>query len=69
LNRHRNDYAYYNFNTGFALRTPAQTVVFDNVSKKVILRVGPDQSAARDTETLKDAQAYMQYLYARYAGL
>jgi phosphoglycerol transferase MdoB-like AlkP superfamily enzyme len=69
FNRHRNDYAYYNFNTGFALRTPKQTVAFDNVSKKVILTVGPDRSESRNAETLKDAQAYMQFLYARYAGL
>jgi phosphoglycerol transferase MdoB-like AlkP superfamily enzyme len=69
LNRHRNDFAYYNFYTGFALRTPQQTVVFDNVSKKVILRVGAEQSPAQNSESLKDAQAYMQYLYGRYAGL
>jgi len=69
LNRRRNDYAYYNFNTGFALRTPEQTTVFDNVSKQVILRAGPVQGAARDAELLKDTQAYMQYLYGRYAGL
>jgi phosphoglycerol transferase MdoB-like AlkP superfamily enzyme len=69
LNRKRNDYAYYNFNTGFALRTPRQTVVFDNVSKKVILRVGAERSEAGDAEALKDAQAYMQFLYGRYAGL
>ena len=69
FNRHRNDFAYYNFNTGFALRTPGGTTVFDNVSKKVILKVGPQQTAAQDAEALKDAQAYMQYLYGRYAGL
>ena len=69
LNRKRNDYAYYNFHTGFALRTPRQTVVYDNGSKKVILRVGPDQSEAENGEALKDAQAYMQFLYGRYAGL
>ena len=69
LNRHRNDYAFYNTYTGFALRTPRQTTVFDNVSKQVILRVGPEQSGAQNAEVLKDAQAYMQYLYARYAGL
>jgi phosphoglycerol transferase MdoB-like AlkP superfamily enzyme len=69
MNRHRNDFAFYNTNTGFGLRTPQQTVVFDNVSKKVILRAGSDQSDARNAESLKDAQSYMQYLYARYAGL
>jgi phosphoglycerol transferase MdoB-like AlkP superfamily enzyme len=69
LNRHRQDFAYYNFYTGFALCTPGQTTVFDNVSKKVILRAGPPQTEARNAESLKDAQAYMQYLYGRYAAL
>jgi phosphoglycerol transferase MdoB-like AlkP superfamily enzyme len=69
LNRHRNDYAYYNFNTGFALRTPGQTTVFDNVSKKEIMGGGPGQAGAGNAEALKDAQAYMQYLFGRYQGL
>jgi phosphoglycerol transferase MdoB-like AlkP superfamily enzyme len=69
LNRNRNDYAYYSSYTGFALRTPKQTTVFDNVSKKVVLRAGPDQSESQNAESLKDAQAYLQYLYGRYAGL
>ena len=69
FNKNRNDYAFYNSYTGFALRTPTQTTVFDNVSKKVVLRAGPDQSEARNAENLKDAQAYMQYLYGQYAGM
>ncbi|GFO61613.1 sulfatase [Geomonas silvestris] len=69
FNRHRNNYAFYNSYTGFALRTPEQTTVFDNVSRKVVLRAGAELSEARQAETLKDAQAYMQYLYSRYAGL
>jgi len=69
MNKHRNDYAFFSTYNGFGLRTPQQTCVFDNVSKKVVLRAGPDQSEARSAETLKDAQAYMQYLYGRYSKL
>jgi phosphoglycerol transferase MdoB-like AlkP superfamily enzyme len=68
FNKNRNDYAFYNFHTGFALRTPQQTTVFDNVSKKVILRAA-ERSGAQNDESLKDTQAYMQYLFKRYRGL
>jgi phosphoglycerol transferase MdoB-like AlkP superfamily enzyme len=68
FNKNRKNFAYYNLHTGFALRTPEQTVGFDNVSKKVLLQTG-DPGEARKAEALKDAQAYMQYLYKRYQGL
>jgi len=69
FNKNRQNYAYYNFHSGFALRTPGQTTVYDNVAKRVILRSVPGRSAAQDAESLKDAQAYMQYLYKGYQGL
>jgi phosphoglycerol transferase MdoB-like AlkP superfamily enzyme len=69
FNRNRNDYAFYNFNTGFALRTAEQTTVFDNVAKTVVLRTHKERSAAQDAESLKDTEAYMQYLFKRYKAL
>jgi phosphoglycerol transferase MdoB-like AlkP superfamily enzyme len=67
--KRRQDYAFYNFHTGFALRTREQTTVFDNVSKEVILRASRKRTEPQDAESLKDAQAYMQYLFKRYKGI
>jgi phosphoglycerol transferase MdoB-like AlkP superfamily enzyme len=69
FNKNRKDYAYFNFHTGFALRTPEQTTSFDNVAKRVILRSAPQRTEAQNAESLKDTQAYMQYLYKRFQGL
>jgi phosphoglycerol transferase MdoB-like AlkP superfamily enzyme len=69
FNRHRNDFAYYNFYTGFAVRTPEQTTVFDNVSKKVILKSVPNRPTAADAESEQNAKAYLQYLYKKYSQL
>jgi phosphoglycerol transferase MdoB-like AlkP superfamily enzyme len=69
FNKNRNDYAYFNFHTGFALRTPEQTTSYDNVAKRVILRTAQQRTEAQNAESLKDSQAYMQYLYKRYKGL
>ncbi|GFO54221.1 sulfatase [Geomonas sp. Red276] len=69
FNKNRQNYAYYNFHTGFALRTAEQTTVYDHVAKKVILRTNPGRSAAQDADSLKDTQAYLQYLYKAYEGL
>jgi phosphoglycerol transferase MdoB-like AlkP superfamily enzyme len=68
FNKNRKSYAYYNFHNGFALRTPEQTTVYDNVAKKVILR-SIKRSDAENAESLKDGEAYMQYLYKRYQAL
>ncbi|HJV34873.1 LTA synthase family protein [Geomonas sp.] len=69
FNRNRRDFAFYNFHTGFALRTPEQTTAWDNVSKKVLLRTSTARSEARNAESLKDTQAYMQYLFKGYRAL
>jgi phosphoglycerol transferase MdoB-like AlkP superfamily enzyme len=69
FNKNRKSYAYYNFHNGFALRTPEQTTVYDNVAKKVILRGSNERSDAQNEESLKDTKAYMQYLYKRYQAL
>jgi hypothetical protein len=67
--RNRSDFAYYCFHNGFALRTPEQTTVYDNLAKKVVLRGSSKRTSAQNAESLKDAQAYMQCLYQQYHEL
>ncbi|MBJ6725940.1 LTA synthase family protein [Geomesophilobacter sediminis] len=69
LNRRRNDYAFYNSTEGFALATPEQITVFSHQSKKVIQRSRSGRTPVQDAESLKDTQAYMQYLYDKYSRL
>jgi phosphoglycerol transferase MdoB-like AlkP superfamily enzyme len=69
FNKNRKNFAYYNFHTGFALRTPEQTTSYDNVAKRVILRTASSRTDAQNAESLKDTQAYMQYLFKKYQGL
>ncbi|HJV65059.1 MAG TPA: LTA synthase family protein [Geomonas sp.] len=69
FNKNRHDFAFYNFHTGFALKTPEQTTAWDNVAKKVLLRSSTARSESQNAQSLKDTQAYMQYLFKGYRGL
>lgn len=69
FNRNRTNFAFYNFHEGFALKTEEQTTVFNQLSQQVILKARSDRSPLQDLESLKDAQAYLQYLSRRYSKL
>jgi phosphoglycerol transferase MdoB-like AlkP superfamily enzyme len=69
LDDKRDGYLLYNYNGGFGWITREQTVAFDNVSKKMILKTGARKSEADTAELLKDGQAYMQYLAGRFDAL
>jgi len=68
LNKNRNNYAFYNFKDGFGWCTDRQTVGFDTVSKKLILNSNPQIPQQPTSESLKDGQAFMQYISKKYAG-
>lgn len=65
LNRHRNNYAFFNLKDGFGWRTDDGAVSFDDVSKRVLLDTSKGSEKQKE-ERLKDAQAYMQFLAGKY---
>jgi phosphoglycerol transferase MdoB-like AlkP superfamily enzyme len=63
LNNRRNPYAVYNFKNGFGWCTPQQNIVFDNYSRTIIYKTNPQASDSITNECLKNAQAYIQFLF------
>lgn len=64
----RREFAFYSFKNGFGWRTPGRTLSFDTVSGKVLSDAPLRSAAPRSDETLRDGQAYLQYLAERYAS-
>jgi phosphoglycerol transferase MdoB-like AlkP superfamily enzyme len=69
FNRNRAPFAFYNFAGGFALKTPAETVIFDTAANKTIQLSGASNAGTNPSEILKDGQAYLQNLYQKYSKL
>lgn len=68
LNVNRNNYAYYTFKNGFGWSNEVQALSFDNVSKKIIFNSKPLLPKETTYGTLRDSQAYLQFLSAKYTG-
>lgn len=67
LNINRAHFAYYNFAGGFAMRTPARSIVFNTVSDNMIPGSEQVLASGESDEVLKDGQAYLQNLYQKYS--
>ena len=67
FNTNRTNFAFYNFVGGFALRTPAQTVVYNTISIKMIPMTETQAASGETGEILKDGQAYLQNMYQKYS--
>lgn len=67
FNTNRNNFAFYNFSGGFAIKTNGQIVLYNTTANKTILMNGQQQTDKQSAETLKDGQAYLQNLYQQYS--
>lgn len=64
LNPASKDFAFYDWDNGFGVITPDQSLSFDNVGRKVIYR--QPENHPREKELLRTGKAYMQEVFTRY---
>ena len=59
------DFAFYNWDNGFGMATPEQSLTFEVLSRKIIYRKNK-ASAERDAQLLRTAKAYMERVFDQY---
>lgn len=65
LNPETPEFAFFNWDNGFAFATKDQIISFDNVGKNIILRKNPPNHKI-ENEMLRYGKAYMQEVFQQY---
>ncbi|MFM6953776.1 MAG: LTA synthase family protein [Sphingobacteriaceae bacterium] len=65
LNKNSKEFGFYDWDNGFGIATPSQTISFDNVGKTITYQ--KDAGKTEETKRLeKVGKAYLQEVYANY---
>lgn len=65
LNPAAKDFAFFNWDNGFGMVEPKQTITFDNVGKRVLFRKN-ENLPAEDERLLRNGKAYMQAIFQEF---
>jgi phosphoglycerol transferase MdoB-like AlkP superfamily enzyme len=64
LNQGTKDFAFFDWDNGFGVVSPKQTISFDNTGKNIIYK--KSESTNEDVQLLNQGKAYMQQVFQEY---